>query len=61
VKGTRIPVYLRLEKTAAGESFEDLLRAYPQPTVDELRASLEYAAALASEEVLLTGACASCI
>ena len=29
VKGTRIPVYLLLEKMAAGETSEQLLAAYP--------------------------------
>lgn len=56
VKGTRIPVYLLLEKMAAGESFEKLLSAYPQLTSDDLRACLEYAAALAAEEVVLSEA-----
>ncbi len=53
VKGTRIPVYLLLEKMAAGESNEQLLGAYPQLTREDLRACLEYAAALAAEEVVL--------
>lgn len=56
VRGTRIPVYLLLEKMAAGESFEALLRAYPQLTGDDLRACLQYAAALAAEEVVLSEA-----
>lgn len=56
VKGTRIPVYLLLEKMAAGESSERLLRAYPQLTSDDLRACLEYAAALAADEVVLSEA-----
>jgi len=52
VKGTRIPVYLLLEKMAAGESFEQLLEAYPQLTREDLRACLEYAAALAADEIV---------
>jgi len=56
IKGTRIPVYLLLEKMAAGESPERLLSAYPQLTSDDLRACLEYAAALAAEEVVLSDA-----
>ena len=56
VKGTRIPVYLVLEKLAAGETFEQLLTAYPQLTVEDLRACLEYAASLAADEVVLTEA-----
>lgn len=56
VKGTRVPVYLLLEKMAAGESFEKLLSAYPQLTSADLQACLEYAGALADEEVVLTEA-----
>ena len=56
IKGTRIPVYLLLEKMAAGETVEQLLSAYPQLTADDLRACLEYAAVLAAEEVILTEA-----
>jgi uncharacterized protein (DUF433 family) len=56
IKGTRIPVYLLLEKMAAGETFEQLLTAYPQLTLDDLRACLEYGAALAAEEVVLAEA-----
>lgn len=41
---------------AAGESFEELLAAYPQLTAEDLRACLEYAAALAAEEVVLSEA-----
>jgi len=54
VKGTRIPVYLLLEKMAAGESFEQLLHAYPQLSAEDLRACLAYAAALAADEVVLS-------
>jgi len=49
-------VYLLLEKMAAGESFEQLLAAYPQLTAEDLRACLEYAAALAADEVVLAEA-----
>jgi uncharacterized protein (DUF433 family) len=56
VKGTGIPVYLLLEKMAAGETSEQLLAAYPQIEVEDWRACLEYAAALAADEVVLTEA-----
>ncbi len=56
VKGTRIPVYILLEKMAAGESFEQLLAAYPQLTLEDLMACLAYAAGLAAEEVVLSEA-----
>lgn len=56
IKGTRIPVYLLLQKMAAGEDADQLLDAYPQLTKEDLRACLEYAAAIATEEVILTEA-----
>jgi len=56
VKGTRIPVYLILQKMAAGEGTDELLAAYPQLTQRDLHACLEYAAALAGEEIVLTEA-----
>ena len=56
VKGTRIPVYLLLEKMAAGESFDQLLVAYPQLTTEDLLACIEYAAALAADEIVLNQA-----
>jgi len=56
IKGTRIPVYLLLQKMAAGETTEDLLASYPQLSLEDLRACLAYAAALASEEVVLAEA-----
>ncbi len=56
IKGTRIPVYLLLEKMAAGETSESLLSAYPQLSAEDLQACLEYAALLAADEVVLTEA-----
>jgi uncharacterized protein (DUF433 family) len=56
IRGTRIPVYLLLEKMAAGETNEQLLAAYPHLTLEDLRACLEYAAALAADEVVLAEA-----
>jgi uncharacterized protein (DUF433 family) len=53
LKGTRIPVYLILEKLAAGETSEILLAAYPQLRTEHIKASLEYAARLAADEVIL--------
>jgi uncharacterized protein (DUF433 family) len=56
IRGTRIPVYLILQKLAAGESDAQLLAAYPQLRIEDIRACLEYAAALAAEEVVLSEA-----
>ena len=53
LKGTRIPVYLILEKLAAGETAEQILSAYPQLKAEHIRAALAYAAKLASEEIVL--------
>jgi uncharacterized protein (DUF433 family) len=53
LKGTRIPVYLILEKLAAGETGELILTAYPQLRPEHIRASLEYAARLAADEIVL--------
>jgi uncharacterized protein (DUF433 family) len=53
LKGTRIPVYLILEKLGAGESAEEILASYPQLTKDHITAALQYAAGLASNEIVL--------
>lgn len=53
LKGTRIPVYLILEKLAAGEKSEIILGAYPQLKPEHIKASLEYAARLAADEIVL--------
>jgi uncharacterized protein (DUF433 family) len=52
-KGTRIPVYLILQKLAAGETSEDIVTAYPQLGPEHIQASLEYAARLATEEIYI--------
>jgi uncharacterized protein (DUF433 family) len=44
IHGTRIPVYLVLQKMAAGETLEEILAAYPQLQAPDIRACLEYAA-----------------
>ncbi len=56
IKGTRIPVYLLLQKMAAGENAEVILTAYPQLKPADLTACLEYASQLAAEETVLMGA-----
>lgn len=53
IKGTRIPVYVVLQKIAAGETEVQLLEAYPQLSRADLTAVLEYAARAATEEVVL--------
>jgi len=53
LRGTRIPVYLVLEKLAAGETPYEILVAYPQLTKAHITAVLQYAAGLASNEIIL--------
>ncbi|WP_353683697.1 DUF433 domain-containing protein [Thermodesulfovibrio sp. 3907-1M] len=50
IKGTRIPVHIILELLASGESFEDIKKAYPNITDEDIKACLSYAATLADEE-----------
>jgi uncharacterized protein (DUF433 family) len=47
--GTRIPVYVILQKLAAGEGANEILTAYPQLKAEHIRAALKYAAWLAME------------
>jgi len=53
LKGTRIPVYLILEKLAGGETSQEILAAYPQLKPEHISACLHYAARLAAEEIVL--------
>jgi uncharacterized protein (DUF433 family) len=48
IQGTRIPVYLILQKLAAGETSEQILEFYPQLTKDHVFSALKYGAALIS-------------
>jgi len=58
IAGTRITVQSVLELVNEGLSFEDIIRDYyPDLTVDDIRACLEYAIALvAAEEIHLAAA-----
>ena len=47
VKGTRIPVERVLGELAANPDLDELFAAYPRLTVDDVRACLDYARALA--------------
>jgi uncharacterized protein (DUF433 family) len=54
IKGTRIPVHIILDLLAAGESFEGITRAYPNVSVEDIKACLNYASVLADEEAGIT-------
>jgi len=43
IKDTRISVELILDKLSAGESFEDLLAAYPRLSMEAIYAALAFA------------------
>ena len=45
IKGTRIPVSVVLEQIAEGESWDDLLKGYPELNKDDIKAALLYASA----------------
>ncbi|MEJ7677968.1 MAG: DUF433 domain-containing protein [Segetibacter sp.] len=53
IKGTRIGVDLILEKIGAGESFEELLKAYPFLSKKVLLACISYGAASVRNETLV--------
>jgi len=52
IKGTRIMVWLILEYLANGDSIEDVLRAYPQLSREDVLACLAYAAESARERIV---------
>jgi uncharacterized protein (DUF433 family) len=51
VKGTRIPVHQVVRMLANGDTIDDLLHAYPTLQREDIFACLDYAAALAEEQV----------
>ncbi len=51
IAGTRIPVYVVLDLLAGGLSPEQVLREYPDLTLEDVQACLVYAARLAEQEV----------
>ena len=52
IRGTRITVENVLERLGAGESTEEVLEAYPQLSIEAIRAALAYAAEVLSGEVV---------
>ncbi len=51
IRGTRIPVHQIVRMLANGDSVESLLKSYPSITRGDVLACLDYAAALAEEEI----------
>lgn len=44
ISGTRVPVSVIVGSIADGDSFEEILRSYPQLEHDDVRAALHFAA-----------------
>ncbi|MCS3918699.1 uncharacterized protein (DUF433 family) [Candidatus Fervidibacter sacchari] len=52
IKGTRIMVWVILSCLANGDSIDDVLKAYPNLTREDIYAALAYAAELARERIV---------
>jgi len=52
IKGTRIWVSLIVDNLAEGMSERELLEAYPQLTIQDIRAALAYAAEMTRERII---------
>jgi len=50
IKGTRITVELILRLLAQGQTFEEILKAYPHLKKEDISAALEYATEIVEEE-----------
>lgn len=52
IKGTRVPIHLVLDSIAAGDSFDDILKAYPQLSRGAIQEAVEYASLAVQQEIL---------
>jgi uncharacterized protein (DUF433 family) len=46
IQGTRIPVSVVLDQISTGESWDDIIRGYPELCKEDIQAALLYASAL---------------
>ncbi len=51
INGTRIPVHQIVLMLANGDTIDDLLKAYPTITTEDIFACLEYAGRLTEEQI----------
>ena len=51
IRGTRIPVHQIIRMLANGDTIDELIAEYPSLSREDILACLEYAAALAEEQV----------
>ena len=56
VSGTRVMVSVVLDNLAEGVAPEEICKSYPPLTVEDIRACVAYAAALAHDEVFILAA-----
>jgi uncharacterized protein (DUF433 family) len=54
IKGTRISVEFILELAASGASRDEILRAYPHLTAEDVEEALQYASHFLKNEVVLS-------
>jgi uncharacterized protein (DUF433 family) len=52
IQGTRVPVTVILDNLAVGQTLEQIVMSYPSLSVDDVRASLSFAAELAADRLL---------
>jgi uncharacterized protein (DUF433 family) len=53
IKGTRVPVSIIVGSIADGMSLEEVRAAYPQLSLEDIRAALAYAAEVLRQEVII--------
>jgi len=46
IQGTRIPVSVILDQVAEGDSWDDILKGYPELRREDIRAALHYASVM---------------
>lgn len=54
IKGTRIPVYLVLGLLGAGKTIPQIVRDYPELTVQDVKAGIDYAQQLVKREEIVS-------
>ena len=54
VRGTRLSIDFILELSASGASRDDIVRAYPQLSIEDVQQALQYAAESLRHDVILT-------
>jgi uncharacterized protein (DUF433 family) len=50
IKGTRIPVYIIFEMLADGQTYEQILKEYPQLTIEQLLGCCSFGASMSKYE-----------